>query len=119
MGSITACFTCGQVQWLEPPALGEKAICARCGSVLERRKKNSRMRTAACSLAALFLYFPANLFPVLKMNLYGSYSESTIWEGCARLFKGGTWPVAIIVFCASILIPFLKLAGLLTLVATA
>lgn len=119
MGLITACFTCGQLQRLEVPGFGYEAFCTRCGSLLEGRKKQSRIRTAAFSLGALFLYFPANVFPILKMDLYGVYSESTIWEGCVRLFRGGTWPVAVIVFCASIMIPFLKLAGLLALVGTA
>jgi paraquat-inducible protein A len=45
------------------------------------------------------------------MNYYGSYSENTVWEGCVNLFKDGQWPVARIVFLASILIPLFKLLG--------
>jgi paraquat-inducible protein A len=52
------------------------------------------------------------------MNYYGAYSESTIWDGCVRLFQDGQWPVAVIVFLASIMIPLLKLLGLFYLTVT-
>ena len=119
MDSLIACTFCGQVQWAERLKPGETACCVRCDSDLGRPKPHSRARTAAFSLAALILYVPANVYPILKMDLYGAYSESTVWDGCVRLFHSGTWPVAIIVFCASILVPFLKMAGLFFLVATA
>jgi len=52
------------------------------------------------------------------MDYYGAYSENTIWDGCANLFRDGQWLVAVIVFLASILIPLFKLLGLFFLVAT-
>ena len=59
---------------------------------------------------------PANIYPILRMDFYGAYSESTVWDGCVKLYQDGQWPVATIVFLASILIPLLKLLGLLFLV---
>lgn len=53
------------------------------------------------------------------MDYYGAYSESTVWDGCVRLFQDGMWFVAIIVFLASIVIPLFKLLGLFVLVTTA
>ena len=53
------------------------------------------------------------------MEYYGAYSESTVWDGCVKLFQSGQWLVAGIVFCASILIPLFKLLGLFFLVTTA
>ena len=50
------------------------------------------------------------------MDFYGAYSESTVWDGCVKLYQDGQWPVATIVFLASILIPLLKLLGLFFLV---
>jgi paraquat-inducible protein A len=46
------------------------------------------------------------------MEFYGAYSESTVWDGCVKLFQDGQWVVAVIVFLASILIPLFKLLGL-------
>jgi paraquat-inducible protein A len=95
------------------------AECCRCGSIIGKLNVNSLARTAAFSLAALILYVPANIYPILHMNYYGVYSESTVWDGCVKLFRDGQWLVAVIVFLASILIPLLKLLGLFYLVVSA
>ena len=96
-----------------------RADCPRCGSRIAQRKTNSLHRTAALSLAALVLYVPANIYPILRMDYYGAYSESTVWDGCVRLFQDRMWFVAIIVFLASIVVPLFKLLGLFLLVTTA
>ena len=71
----------------------------------------------AFSLAALLLYAPANLYPILRMERYGVVSENTVWQATVALFRDGEYAVSIIVFLASILIPLLKLAGLFYLSA--
>lgn len=94
------------------------AECTRCETILREPKQDSLARTAAFSLAALIFYVPANTYPILHMEYLGRSSESTIVGGCIELFKGGSWGVALIVFCASILIPLLKLLALFYLVLT-
>ena len=116
MESIIACKTCGLLQRFEAPQPGTAAECFRCGSVVGKHPVDSLGRTAAFSLAALIFFVPANIYPILLMDFYGAYSESTVWDGCVRLFQDGQWPVATIVFLASILIPLLKLLGLFFLV---
>lgn len=119
METIIACKTCGLVQRMDELQPGAAAECCRCGSIIGKRKVNSLGRTAAFSLAALILYVPANIYPILRMSYYGADSESTIWDGCVNLFRDGQWLVATIVFLASILIPLFKLLGLFFLVVTA
>jgi len=114
--SIIACKTCGLLQRLEGPQPGTTAECFRCGSVVGKHPVDSLGRTAAFSLAALIFFVPANIYPILLMDFYGAYSESTVWDGCVKLYQDGQWPVATIVFLASILIPLLKLLGLFFLV---
>jgi len=116
--AIVACKTCGLVQRLEGLPPGTVAECARCGSRLTRHDGNSLARTAAFSLAALMFYVPANIYPILRMELYGMRSESTAWDGALTLFREGERLVAVIVFLASIVTPFLKLLALFYLVAT-
>lgn len=118
MESTLTCSTCGLLQQLAALPPGSVAECCRCGSVVGRRQVDSLERTAAFSLAALILYLPANLYPIMRMNFYGAYSESTIWDGCASLFQNGQWLVAAIVFLASIVVPLCKLLGLFFLVVT-
>lgn len=85
--------------------------CCRCGTILRKRPVDSLMRTAAFSLAALIFYIPANIFPILRMHMYGIYTENTIWDGCLNLIRHRQLTVAIIVFLASILVSLLKLLG--------
>jgi paraquat-inducible protein A len=118
MDTIVACETCGLVQRLPELAPGTVAECARCGRRLRKHEVNALGRTAAFTLAALIFYVPANIYPILRMELYGLHSENTVWEGCQSLYEHGERLVALIVFLASMLIPFLKLVGLLYLVAT-
>ena len=117
---VASCPTCGLVQAVEPLRPGTVAECMRCGSFLEaRRSERSLEVTGALTLAALILYVPANVYPITKMYLYGAYSESTVWDGVVMLMNGEQWVVAIVVLLASMVIPLVKLAGLLSLVVTA
>ncbi len=117
--TVVACETCGLAQRLGPLGPGQVAECARCRARLADHKPNSLARTAAFSLAALCFYVPANIFPILTMDLYGVHSENTVWEGCKVLFERGELLVALVVFLASVVIPCLKLLGLFFLTATA
>jgi paraquat-inducible protein A len=117
--AFIACETCGLVQQLDPLPPGTAAECARCSSFLGAAGRGRLDATVALTLAALVLYVPANIYPILSMHLYGVYSESTVWDGVVSLAQHEQWFVAIVVFMASIAIPLLKLFGLLFLVLTA
>ena len=117
--SIISCDTCGLVQAVPPLAPGSAAECIRCGSFVAARSSTGSLEvTAALSLAALVLYVPANIYPILKMYLHGTYSESTVWDGIVKLMEHNEWAVAVIVFLASMVVPLIKLAGLFSLVVT-
>jgi paraquat-inducible protein A len=118
LDTVVACGTCGLVQRLEALGPGMVAECARCGARRADHKPDSLARTAAFSLAALLFYVPANLLPILRMELYGVHSENTVGQGCQALFQRGETLVAVVVFLASLAIPFLKLLGLFFLVVT-
>ena len=116
--TILSCHICGEIQRVGKLPAESAAECFRCGSTLIREQSNSLRRTAAFSVAALVLYVPANIYPILTMDYHGVHSESTVWDGCVKLFQSGQWFVAGIVFCASILVPLMKLLGLFFLVST-
>lgn len=94
-----------------PP--GMLSRCVRCQAVLHRGVANSLGRTLAFSLAALLLYFPANLLPILTLELYGARSDNTVWDGVTSFYDDGDYVLAIIVLMASIVVPLIKLLGLL------
>jgi paraquat-inducible protein A len=113
------CHSCGQAHRFRLLKPGEVSQCRRCGQTISRRTPGSLNVTAALSLAALILYFPANIFPILRLDMYGATSENTVWDGCVHLFQDGDYFIAVVVFLSSILIPFLKLLGLFALVVSA
>jgi paraquat-inducible protein A len=81
--------------------------------------KKSLALSMSFSLTAMILYLPANFFPFMSIELYGNRNTSTIWGGIVTLSEGGSWPIALIVFLASIVIPFVKLLILFYLGLTA
>jgi paraquat-inducible protein A len=115
--ATVACATCGLAQRVKEPPAGFAAECARCGAVIFEQRLATPEVTTALTLAALILYVPANVYPILRMSFHGVYSENTVWEGIEGLARSNQWLVATIVFLASIAVPLLKLAGLLFLVA--
>src|SRR5580704_1905691 len=74
---------------------------------------------AALALAAAVMLVPANLLPVLSTETSGNNRTDTIFSGALQLWRQGLGAIAIIVFAASIVIPFLKLAGLAWLLLNA
>jgi paraquat-inducible protein A len=104
-----ACHTCGLVAL---SVTQSHARCLRCNSVLHARKPNAISRTAALMIAALVLYIPANLYPVLTVISFGAGAPSTILGGVVELLNSGMFPLAVLVFFASVMVPVLKLVGL-------
>ena len=86
--------------------------CPRCGSALHERKPNSVARTWALVIAAAVLYIPANYYPVLSVVQLGAGQPSTILGGVEELMTARQYPLAALVFFASIVVPMLKLIGL-------
>jgi paraquat-inducible protein A len=114
--NVIACETCGLVQQLGDVPPRHLAECARCDGILQRDNPNSRARTAAFALAALCLYVPANIYPIMLMEYLGRHTQNTVFGSVRALYRDGMWAVATLVFAASILIPLLKLMGLVFLV---
>jgi paraquat-inducible protein A len=115
---VLSCCTCGLLQAVGELPPGRVAECARCGGRLADGPHGSLQRTAALALAALVLYVPANLYPIMRMHFHGAYTESTVWDGVVKLADMDQWFVATVVFLASIVVPVIKLTGLLYLVVT-
>jgi paraquat-inducible protein A len=101
------CDTCGLVSRAAPGVR-----CSRCGFRLRVRKPGSIERTWALAIAATVLYIPANIYPVLTVVQLGAGQPSTILGGVRELLDLGMWPLAALVFFASVAVPVLKLAGL-------
>ncbi|MGE5255765.1 MAG: paraquat-inducible protein A, partial [Hyphomicrobiales bacterium] len=90
--------------------------CPRCGAALHSRKPNSIARTWALIMAAFIFYIPANVLPITIVTSLGAVQSDTILSGVLYFIKTGMWPIALVIFVASIFVPLLKLIMLTFLV---
>jgi paraquat-inducible protein A len=85
---------------------------------MHQRKPNSLKRTWALVLAAAIFYIPANLLPITVVISLGKAQADTIMSGVIYFIHTGMWPIALVIFVASILVPMLKLIILTFLLIT-
>jgi paraquat-inducible protein A len=100
---LQACPACGLVA-----PLAQRAPCARCGATLHSRKPDSATRTWALLIASALLYIPANVLPVTHVVQLGRAHEDTILSGVIYFLRTGSWPLALLIFVASVLVPVVK-----------
>ena len=86
--------------------------CWRCGGVVHPRIPRSLEKTSAYLAAAAILYVPANVLPVMHSSSLLGEQDDTILSGVVYLLHSGSWPLALLVFVASILVPLLKILAL-------
>ena len=111
------CHECGRLCRVPLQGFGHgyESACSRCGSALHFRKRYSLQRTWALVIAAAICYVPANLFPVMTVISLGQADSETILSGAIYLLTSGAWPLALIVFIASICVPMAKIIALISL----
>ena len=115
---LAGCHVCGQVQAVAANHGAAVHHCVRCDAVVHYRKPNSLGRTWALLLAAIVLYVPANVLPIMNIrSLFFGDSGHTILGGVVELWQTGSWDIALIVFVASIVVPLTKILALVALAA--
>jgi len=87
--------------------------CTRCGADLYQRKPDSLNRTWALLISSIILFFPANMLTIMNVIYFGRDDPSTIIGGVVLLIQLGSYPVAFVVFVASIVVPLFKMMGIL------
>lgn len=111
-----SCPVCGLV--CQAPDAGAAAGCPRCGAALHPRKPDSVGRTWALLIAAYILFLPSNLLPIMLTTSLTGTQRDTILSGVVYLWLHGSWPLAALVFFASIVVPLVKLVSLTFLLAS-
>ena len=101
--NLVACLSCGRLSPLQDTS------CSRCGATLHSRKLKSRERTWALLLTSILLYLPANLLPVMRVVSLGRTQADTIMGGIIHFMRTKSWPLALLIFIASVLVPILKI----------
>ena len=115
-GSRVGLVSCESCELLSRPAsAGEAGFCRRCGERLELRRPASLERTWAFLIGAAICFIPANALPVLNTTTLGSTDGDTILGGIVFLYTSGSWPLAVVVLIASVMIPLGKIVALIYL----
>jgi len=96
--------------------IGTAVQCPRCGEKIEARVPRSLEKTSAYLIAAAILYVPANVLPVMHTSSLLLEQDDTILSGVLFLLHSGSWPLALLVFVASIMVPLFKILTLAVLV---
>ncbi len=110
---LVSCETCELLS--RPASAQEPGYCARCGEKLEFRRRASIETTWALVISAAICFIPANALPVLNTTTLGSTDGDTILGGIVFLYTSGSWPLALVVLIASVMIPLGKIAALVYL----
>lgn len=100
---LTGCPVCTHVG----PA--DTEICGVCGHTLHAGWDESIQKTWAWLITSVVLYVPANFLPIIRTRLLGQETENTILGGVVTLLHHGSYPIAIVIFVASVLVPLGKI----------
>lgn len=106
---VAGCHTCGQVVALHDK---KEAACPRCGCDVHYRKHDSITRAWALLISAFIMYIPSNTEPMMYTTSLGQQGSDTIMSGVLYFLAHGDWPLALVIFSASILLPLLKMMAI-------
>ncbi len=88
-------------------------VCTRCNHIVRKRIKNSLQVSIALTICAILLYIPAMIYPIMEVTRLGVKVESTILQGVVSFLEMESYFIALVIFTASVVIPLIKLVGLL------
>jgi len=103
---LASCHICGKLSH------GTLERCPRCNESLHVRKPQSLQRTMALLITSCVLYIPANVLPITVTFQFGNDLKSTIIGGVILLWEHGSYPVALVIFIASVMVPSAKIIAL-------
>ena len=107
--SLLSCHSCNLLSKMSGSHGHSHALCPRCGAPLHQRKTNSLTRTWALVIAAFIFYIPANVLPITVVTSLGKTQADTIMSGVIYFMLTGMWPIALVIFVASVAVPLIKL----------
>ena len=113
---MVGCHSCHLL--CRAPDAGAIMTCPRCGARLHGRKPKSIHRTWALVIAAFIFYIPANVLPITTVISFGKGQSDTIMSGVIYFIHSGMWPIALVIFVASVFVPLVKLLILTFLLIT-
>lgn len=112
---VIACPDCGTPLSFPPLPRRSTAVCLRCRTQIETTSGRSLDATLWCAIATLALLPTVYTLPLLKAELLGRRSESSLFAGVTQLWRHDWVALAGLSVVFVIVLPVLRM-GLLTLV---
>ncbi len=111
MNPLYLCPDCDLLLRSVPHPFGYRIRCPRCFKILEHCR--GCLPTArAFVLSALLFYIPANLCPVVSVELGSVVRSFILFEGVEALWHGQMYAIAVMVLLFSMVIPFVRLSAM-------
>ena len=107
---MVACHGCDFLMERRTVALGMRARCPRCNTVIHRPIDNSVEKAMALSLAGLILFLPAMYMPLMTFTVAGLHGSGNVLDAMIVLFGKGYIFVGAMVCLVSIMFPLVKLS---------
>ena len=111
---LIACPHCDAVYHVVTPEPRERAVCARCHTVLIAPRRGAGMRLIAVALTVVILVVAATLMPFLSINAGGVRNNSSILD-TALAFSSASVPFVLLAFAVAALIVFIPVLRALLL----
>jgi paraquat-inducible protein A len=86
--------------------------CTLCESTKHVQKDSDLQTTWAFLITSVLLYLPANFLPIMSTTFLGERTGNTIMGGIITLWHHGSYPIALIIFIASVFVPAAKIVAL-------
>jgi paraquat-inducible protein A len=110
---LISCHDCGVLHRRRLLAPRDKARCVRCRSVLYRGADPDLGRIAAITLGALIIFLIAQLSPIVRLEMNGNMSTSTLPGAVVIMWEQGMRAVSVCVALFTIVFPAIELGAVL------
>lgn len=109
LDSLMACPHCDALYTAVTPEFGDRAVCARCHTVLIAPKRKAGVRIIALTLAMLILVVSALFFPFLNISVSGLSNRATILDSASSFQSGPMLFLALATAGMIVLIPLARM----------
>ena len=111
-----ACHECDALLDLKPLTKGQRAVCPRCGGLIQAARDDHLTRALAFAIAGLLLLPIANAYPFLSFGRSGLENMFRLPQAVQILFDNGAPGLSVIVLVLIMVLPAMLLAIELSLV---
>ena len=106
MNETLCCHSCGLMLQDDPTA--NQLNCPRCDTCV-RNKESSIENDLGLALAALIVFFPAMMLPIISFKLGGAVQHNTMFSAFEYFYIDGYPELGALVFFTSIFAPFVQI----------